>query len=508
MVTVLDDGKTDFNCWPSSPSQSYGNKGVTIWGPLTNEITLTHNGGTWTGHFVPTRPQGFVGTTDANLTFEIHTEDTSNSYEVGPIDWEFTTNRYIGETLYALSSGVNHGHHSKIGGHDATETHDIWQSRDLNVTVNSEHPRIFNESGQNTITFTNNDPQVDVYIRGLQIVRGYDMTALGSSGASEIPQAAGSDSLGSTRQDFPCNYGKCGGRSFTTYAPANNNGPKLVPGVTYTWEWTNPNATFNGNDTYIGRWHTLFNFNNIALCNDDGEVFDDPNDQDFQRASTNDIEISLSLDNEHWARFYHCKSNYHMAHGVDLATHSILKNYYDDSPNGGNTLYFKITNNPGINLKLMDGIGLVNLYRFYKTNGCCESLCQGCLGCESCYFGENCPICVGFCLTCVTPCELCESGYDWNELYGFNWPCTELCETCYLPCYSCQPCETCQPCEGCQTCEVCQPCENCQSGCLTCEPGCYDCQSCYNCEPNCYDFQICYLCQGNCYDCESCYVTY
>jgi hypothetical protein len=71
-----------------------------------------------------------------------------------------------------------------------------------------------------------------------------------------------------------------------------------------------------------------------------------------------------------------------MAHGVDLATDPILSQYYNDSPSASNTLYFKILVNPGtgVNLKLVDGLGYVNVYRFYKTKPCCPTITSSKIG--------------------------------------------------------------------------------------------------------------------------------
>jgi hypothetical protein len=146
----------------------------------------------------------------------------------------------------------------------------------------------------------------------------------------------------------------------------------------------------------------------------------------------------------------------------------------------------------------------INIYRTYVTNGICGS------GCQSCYAGQSCWPCYGFCQTCVTACELCESSYNWCELCesSYTWPC-EICESqCYTSCnvgceISCQG--GCQSCVGCQACESCN---TCVASNASCDPGCYDCQACNACEPSCYDAQTCYACQVTCFDCEQCYAYY
>jgi hypothetical protein len=69
-----------------------------------------------------------------------------------------------------------------------------------------------------------------------------------------------------------------------------------------------------------------------------------------------------------------------MAHSIDLATHPYLKDFFNDTPGGSNTLYFKIINNPGINLKLVDGGGYINVYRYYKTKPCCPTITSSAVG--------------------------------------------------------------------------------------------------------------------------------
>ncbi len=399
-LQYLDNPHVDFNCGTFSTSQqSFGNKGVTIWGPMTTEIYLAPNGGTWTGTFTCTQPKCYQDTTDCNLTFTIATVVTSTNNDVGPITQTFSSTKYsYVNGVYGLynTSGSAPFYHSRIEGHDVTLTQDLAQATDgHNPPVEDADGniiKILNDIGTNTITFTNNDTQVGVWIQGLQIVRGYDMLNLIDDMSTQTPPPCQPDNTQSgnsdfaTRYDYPCNYEKCGGVSFTAYQsddhyfilpvapfPPPFPGSILYPNTTYTWSWTNPSATFqyinNYYNDYVGRLHCLFNFNNVTLCDNNGK-----SDNTIQ-ASTDDVAIALSLDDVNWEIFYHCKDNYTVALGVDLATDPYLSQYYNDNPGGSNTLYLKVINNPGVNLFLIDGgVGYVNLYRFYQTASLCQTI--------------------------------------------------------------------------------------------------------------------------------------
>ena len=191
-----------------------------------------------------------------------------------------------------------------------------------------------------------------------------------------------------TRHDYPCNYETCGGMSYTGFSHDNKYFQQVVNGnqpagtilfrdATYSWQWTNPTATFSGYNDYLASAHCLFNFNNVRLCDDDG------NSEESLYATTNEVPFLISLDNYHWCTFYQCKNNHTMAHSVDLASHPYLKYYYNDAPGATNTLYLVIPNNPnpGVNLFLADGeSGLVNLYRVYETKPCCPTITSGPVG--------------------------------------------------------------------------------------------------------------------------------
>ncbi len=240
------------------------------------------------------------------------------------------------------------------------------------------------------IKFTNNT-NAEVSIKGLQVVRAYFMWGLGQQNDCSEDETQDGTYDFAPRQDYPCNYEKCGGMSYTGFTHdntyfqqvVNGNQPYgtiLSRGIPYSWHWTNPLATFSGfnnNTNYVAKAHCLFNFNNVGLCDDNGIEIINPNDSRLQDGSVHDIPFLISLDNSHWFTCHHGKSIHHMAHSIDLATHEFLKDYYNDEPGAENTLYLLIPNNPdpGVNFFLPDGeTGLVNLYRVYQTKPCCPTI--------------------------------------------------------------------------------------------------------------------------------------
>jgi hypothetical protein len=544
-----DSGRTsDCNCSPN-PNAS-PQKGVTIWQFENPEqcIFLPPNSTSEKLYFTFTRPrcyQGDGGTQVCNVNYKIETTADSQNDDVGPI-W-----MVLNETQPPYRPArVSVRYHSKRKNHDLTETIDIAMAKENGQPI-------LNKFGANWITFVNYDSNVGVYIKGLKIVRTYQVCGLlpdyneecNGSGVCLDEQPYPTQPDYAPRHDYPCNLDG-GGVSWTDFW-YDDHVKRIHPGETVYWDWTIPDDF----DNYVGKLSCFFNFNNIHLSG--------PSDLD-------DVKFSIKVNDSAWVDFWQSKNNNHPAsHSVDLATHSVLSaaGGYRDWPNAINRLYLKLDPQTDaedkVDLVNCDGCddpnkpcpgicpegcdecdadgGRVNLYRAYQTENVNE--CQvGCeVSCQGCYAGQGCFVCYGFCQTCVALCEACESGYNWCEICesGFNWPCwvcesgydwCQYCETGYNWCELCEsgyeywPCQICESCyncyTGCQECEItcqgceitceegCQPCENCQSGCLTCEPGCYDCQSCYNCEPSCYDFQICYLCQENCYDCEACYVLY
>jgi hypothetical protein len=525
-MTTFMDGifPQDYNCFPGAFSTDpihqetvAGGRAVTIWGPV-DDIYLPANGGV-TGllRFTPTKPSCYSRSDNCLVTFRIHTTQSSSSTV------KVTMRVYNLQDYSAAESICNH---STEAWDDCTETIDI---------VPGNFDGIYNDTGPNALHFTNNS-DVNVWIQGLQIVRVYEMYNLYSQNDCSPDQTQSADYDFTERNDYACNPEGCGGVSYTAFNYDNHIANRILFRATnYEWEWTNPPATFHGYNTYEDRLHTLFNFNNLHLCDDQGQDCD---------ADTADVPFWLKINNSAWKTCYMCKNTLDgTAHSLDLATDTDLKDYYDDSPSAYNklSLYIPDSPDPGVNLRLDDGDGgKVNLYRVYKTKSICAPPCESCVACQTgcqiscvgCYMGQGCWPCYGFCQTCVGICEFCESGYNWSELCesGYNWPCLicesgydwcEYCESAYNWCALCQygysywPCDICETCYSCNTvCEVCE--ESCQVSCQECYTSCQPCNNCQTscqlgcqmCYELCYDCQGCNTCQEGCYACEDCYGAY
>jgi hypothetical protein len=367
IIKHLSDNYDDYNCYAGSTRQ--GQQGVTIWGPRSNDIVLPAGSTAYCPplYITCTKPKCCGGKDFCNVSYKVHTDPSAPiKNTVGPIRLLLGNSR-TGVTI------VTPEYHSGIGGHDNLQSIDISQYAN------------YDENVPMYLQFKNEDPLVDVSIQGLQIVRGYGMNCLDLDCTPPEEEKPVNTNEVAERTDYPCNYEACGRMSYTGYTHDNTyfqqvvnqsqpDGTILQPGTLYSWQWSNPPATFSGYDTYAGSAHCIFNFNPMYICDDNGSTYES------LQASTEDIPFLVSLDNStdssHWATFYHCKNFYSIPHGIDLATHPVLKNYYNDAPGATNTLYFKIPNpDLNVNLFLHDGeTGLINLYRVYRTKPCCPTI--------------------------------------------------------------------------------------------------------------------------------------
>jgi len=188
-MTTLNETMVDTNCSPNSPSQ--GQKGITIWGPKPADIILPANSQPSAPiKFTCTKPGCWLQDHFCIVTYTVHTSQNSTNNTVGPINITFNGNTSVAAPTY----------HSKIGGHDNTESFDITQG---------SFAAVYNPNEENTIVFQNADPQVEVRIQGLQIVRGYGMNILGETCNPDDSDSGTSDFA--VRHDYPCNYETCGG---------------------------------------------------------------------------------------------------------------------------------------------------------------------------------------------------------------------------------------------------------------------------------------------------------
>jgi hypothetical protein len=474
-VVTLDDGRDDYNCSPNSTGRK-GGQGVTIWGPY-QDIHLTANGGS-SGllTFTCTEPKCYNSKDFCNIKYTIHTESTSSNDVVGYVRFIHYSGYDEQNNSYQYSHESKQ-YHSKIAEHDLTESIDISQY---------DH---YEDTGRMALEFVNNDPQIDIWIQGLQIVRGYMMTWLDYQPGNCPPEDEHSGIYDfTTRYDYPCSFDCCGGVSFTGYGCDNHyyvsgTGTIITRGNNniYSWTWSNPPAYNN----YVGPMHCIFNFNNVCLITDQGDF-----SQNVQ-AQTDDVPFLVKLNNSNWVYYYQPKRNSNFdnpAHGIDLATHTYLYQFYNDNPNGSNTLSLKIpSTDPQVNFAFRDGAtsidpgyGRVNVYRVYQTSSICGSPCQTCnttcnTGCEiTCY---GCDSCYGCQAACQFFCVTCDACY--GSCQGCQDPCEASCQGCdsYVPCQSCDSCEgcyACNPCQGCQPCETCYSCASCYEDCYeACYEGCY-----------------------------------
>lgn len=467
----------NYQCDPNNQPSGQIGRGVTTW-ELSNAFQIDSEKYNWNSQnaqvltFTCTVPKCYSGKDSCNITFNAYANDNNNLGQ--DIELDYFVN---GQAC----SGCHISGQQGRGG---------WQSFDISLCSG------YNDTIENTFAIYNNSSSA-VTIQYFRILRIYKMCTLytdqtnqcNNPGMCESGTDTGSNgALDYVRVDKPCNYESCGTWSVTTVADTSHEGQTLQTQQSFDWYFDFSNCSgYN----YEHGVKCLFNFNNMWAAS---------------TSNNNDVKLDAYINGQYLTSYYLSKQ---VGDGMFPSFDLMLNNTaYNDT--GYN--HVQLVNRSDVGVTMSPTLGGINIYRVYQTGSVC-----GCQQCQTCYGGQGCWPCYGFCQTCVTPCQLCESGYNWCELCesGYTWPC-EICESqCYTSCYACQPCEgcqscvTCQPCEGCQACEVtCQPCEGCQTCVIwQCQP-CYDCQACYSCEPSCYDYQICYACQVTCFDCERCYAYY
>ena len=216
VIRQLSEPTHDFNCYSGATNQ--GSRGVTIWGPIDLPSSLSPNGGISPDLlFTPTQPKGYLNKDFCNVTFRIHTESSSTNPVIGPIIMKLYVHVSTPPGWNQLGAGATY-YISKIAGHDVTQT------IDLAPTIG------YNDTERMYITFTNNDDQVHVWIKDLQIVRGYAMYPLPNQGSCPGDQTQDGSSDFTTRHDHPCNYETCGGLSYTGFIHDNSHFQQIVNG--------------------------------------------------------------------------------------------------------------------------------------------------------------------------------------------------------------------------------------------------------------------------------------
>jgi hypothetical protein len=398
-MTIFDDNIIgDANChYPNG-----GEKGVTLWGPRAQDIYLApsgQSGDSWTGYFTFTQPRCYQqlsaqgGTSVCNLTYTISITNSTTADDFDYIEFYLGNRTNVDGSGYPIAD-IYQGprYHSKIQGHDITETHDISQAKD-----NYGNP-LLPDTGAGwqkfSVKFVNKNPNVGAYIKGLSLIRVYQMggipTVLANPDECTCTQESGcscrpaetfqQQSDFANRIDAPCNYDNCNNLS-CTYWGFDNHIKKIDAGETVSWSWTNPSNSANN---YVAKKSCLFNLNNTII------------NSSSTPSNIDDIQFSIKVNGSNWVDLYHTKkAGHHMAPSVDLANEPTLSavNGYDDSPGARNTLYVKVQqNSANVGLALCDGItcdnpptyvccdgaspqtqnqncggGYVNIYRMYYT---------------------------------------------------------------------------------------------------------------------------------------------
>ena len=168
IILHLNDGVYDYNCYSGSTPQ--GGRGITTWGPIDIPVLAAHgNNGDVSAPlpFTNTEPDCYDNKDFCNITYTIHTaSDVSNDIEIAFTLWEWNSPN---EEWIQIGDPSLH-YHSRFSG----------DSRDVTETIDIAPIPGYNDTGKMAITFTNNSP-VQVWIKGLQVVRGYAMKGLRST---------------------------------------------------------------------------------------------------------------------------------------------------------------------------------------------------------------------------------------------------------------------------------------------------------------------------------------
>jgi hypothetical protein len=324
-----------------------GCRGVTVWGPAST-FEIGPNGGNNPVTFNCTHPKCWQGKDVCNVYFKFQIEPSSSTRnDVGPLVL-YVNGNDCGSKYY----------HSKIKGHDVTMAIDLGADQDPGVNY------WYNDTGYNTVTFSNQDPQRTIKISNLRIIRAYGMCGLDKENAGccvgynpggecwntgdpcgAAFTAGTNGNLDSTRNDTPCNFEDHGGLSYTSFAISGENNDQSLyinPNSSFSWSFTAPSRTSG----YIGPYSCLFNFNQIALDN---------------TAPSDDVQFTISLKGNDIATYHHSRFNDHnIFPTVELCNFPSL---YNDT--GTNTVTLK-NKSASVKLHLLDNGG-VNVYRIYKT---------------------------------------------------------------------------------------------------------------------------------------------
>lgn len=336
----------------SNAGVSYGGAGCTYYANTFNPYLANQNSAytvSWTG----TQPRCYVmqnNIKSCNLSFDLAIASNTAANDVG-VQCVMNNNCNMG-TFY----------HSRIQGHDITDIVDLTQ-----YTM-SGGAKSFNDSGANTLVFTNLST-VGVYIDNLRIMRQYGMcylpcdqggtasTCYKGQNCNAQEQCSpgtvtygGTGSLDAGRNDTPCNYESAHCMSMTsagTLIPANSS---VWVGNPVSWTLTNPGYNAGQAPNYAGPAICFFNLNNVSIS---------------PASANNDVAFQFNLNgpSNSIATYYNSRvPGHNSAAGIDLVKYP---QYYNDAPLATNTLKLSLYDS-STTLYLID-TGGINVYRVYNV---------------------------------------------------------------------------------------------------------------------------------------------
>lgn len=190
------------DCNPNYGS-SRGQKGVTIWGPIT--FTLQAGQTSDPLYFTFTNPKGYNGLHFCNVTYTLRTDRyVYGGDDAGPIEMWINnpTSNPDNSNFSNTNWRENQHYHSKVC-FDGTEYHDVTETIDISQ---GHVGTLLNRSGTNNIIFRNLDPHnVTVTIINFKIVAGYGMNGITVNGDNCKLSNDPPCSNGSIRQNIQMN---------------------------------------------------------------------------------------------------------------------------------------------------------------------------------------------------------------------------------------------------------------------------------------------------------------
>jgi len=327
--------QNDYNC-SATIGPNYGQRGITYWAQnIGYYFSLAPNGGSNNISFTCDVPKCYQAPDVCNILYTFRIGGNSSKDDVGPLN------------IYLNGHLMGPHYHSRIQGHDVTEAIDL-------VPVNCAQGYCwFNDMGQNTLTFLNQDTQTTINIADFEISRSYGMCSVpyedmgccvsgnpcGKSPACNPGFTPGSGgSFDRNRNMLPCNRELTGGRSATYFS--YSNGDNISPRSSVDFYFY-ANATASD---YQMKDQCLFNFNRIAIN---------------QASSGNDVQFNILINGTYATTYYHSKV---LNHDIWPTINLINYSSYNDKGSNTITLY-----NNDTTVHVYTDPGGQNIYRYYYT---------------------------------------------------------------------------------------------------------------------------------------------